>query len=75
MHFIGTACPPLSDPDNGMIDCSLGDDGVANPGDTCTYTCDDGYMVNGDMIVTCGDDGTWSDDTTCRLIRTYRILL
>jgi len=70
MHSIGTACPPLSDPDNGMIDCSLGGDGVANPGDTCTYTCDDGYMVDGDMIVTCGDDGTWSDDTTCRLICT-----
>jgi len=67
--FFVAFCPLLSDPDNGMIDCSLGDDGEANPGDTCTYTCDDGYMVNGDMIVTCGNDGTWSDDTTCRLIR------
>jgi len=51
-----------------MIDCSLGDDGIANPGDTCTYSCDDDYMVDGDMTVTCGDDGTWSDDTTCILI-------
>jgi len=51
-----------------MIDCLLGDDGVANPNDTCTYTCDDGYMVDGDMTVTCDDDGTWSDDTTCKLI-------
>ena len=54
-----------------MIDCSLGVDGVPNPGDTCTYTCDDGYMLDGDMTVTCGDDGSWSDDTTCKLIRTY----
>ena len=26
-----------------MIDCSLGDDGVATHLDQCTFTCDDGY--------------------------------
>ena len=65
----GTACPPLDVPDNGMIDCSIGGDGIAVPGDTCTYTCDDGYMVDGDMTITCGDDGSWSDNTRCKLIR------
>ena len=57
-----------------MIDCSIGGDGIAVPGDTCTYTCDDGYMVVGDMTITCGDDGSWSDNTRCKLIRTYHSL-
>ena len=59
-------CPPLTAPDNGDIDCSLGDDGEANPGDTCTFTCDDGYELGGSTSRTCGDDGSWSGtDTTC----------
>ena len=64
----GTACPPLDDPDDGDISCSHGDGEIPRPGDTCTYTCDDGYMVEGEMTVTCQDDGTWSDETTCELI-------
>ena len=60
------ACPPLTAPDNGLIDCLLGDDGEANPGDTCTFTCDDGYELGGSTSRTCGDDGSWSGtDTTC----------
>ena len=59
-------CPPLTAPDNGDIDCSLGDDGEANPGETCTFTCDDGYQSAGSSIRTCQDDGNWSGtDTTC----------
>ena len=59
-------CPPLTAPDNGMINCSLGGDGEANPGDTCTFTCDDGYELGGSTSRTCGDDGNWSGtDTTC----------
>ena len=59
-------CPPLTAPDNGDIDCSLGDNGEANPGDTCTFTCDDGYELGGSTSRTCGDDGRWSGtDTTC----------
>ena len=53
-------CPPLTAPDNGDIDCSLGDDGEANPGDTCTFTCDDGHELSGRGRRTCRDDGTWS---------------
>jgi len=59
-------CPPLTAPDNGDIDCSLGGDGEANPGNTCTFTCDDGYELGGSTSRTCGDDGSWSDtDTIC----------
>ena len=61
-------CPPLTAPGNGDIGCSLGDDGDANPGDTCTFTCDDGYELGGSTSRTCGDDGSWSgNDTTCTI--------
>ena len=29
-------CPALTVFDNGMVGCSLGGDGTANPGDTCS---------------------------------------
>ena len=64
--YIVPVCPPLAAPDNGNIDCSLGDDGEANPGDTCTFTCDDGFELGGSSSRTCGDDGNWDGtDTTC----------
>ena len=34
--YIDGACPPLTAPDDGTIDCSLGDDGFATEGDSCT---------------------------------------
>ena len=65
-HLVGL-CPVLTDPDNGMVDCSLGDDGVPTEGDTCVYTCDDGYELSGDRVRECQSDGMWSgNDTTCK---------
>ena len=50
-----------------MIDCTLGNDGVPNPGDTCTFTCDTGYEVTGSGTSTCQSDGSWSSSApTCR---------
>jgi len=49
----GHICPTLMAPDNGMIDCALGDDGAATNGDTCTVTCDDGFILRGDAMRTC----------------------
>jgi len=40
-------------PDNGIIDCSLGDDGVPTNRDTCTVTCNYGFMLRGDATRTC----------------------
>ena len=57
-------CPRLTAPANGDIDCSLGDDGETNPGDTCTLTCDDGFDLGGSASRTCMDDETWSGSTT-----------
>ena len=55
-----TACQPLTAPDNGDIDCSLGDDGKPSLGDTCTFTCDDGYTLTGSVNRSCKIDETWS---------------
>ena len=54
------SCPSLSDPDNGMISCSLGGDGVPSYEDTCTYTCNTGYELIGSPTRTCQSDGSWS---------------
>ena len=54
-------CPDLTDPTSGMVSCSLGDDGDPTEGDTCNYTCNAGYVLNGgNAMRTCGSDGMWS---------------
>ena len=58
-HILVT-CPPLSDPSNGMINCSLGDDGVPSYEDTCSFTCDAGYELTGSDTRTCQSNGSWS---------------
>jgi len=60
-------CPVLNPPSNGMIDCTLGDDGAANPGDTCAFTCTGGFALDGSDVRTCLNDGNWSStDAMCR---------
>ena len=57
------ACPNLPAPANGTIACSLGDDGVATEGDTCSYTCNT-RSVN--ITRTSGIDGMWnSSEPVC----------
>jgi len=64
-----TACPPLSAPDNGDIDCSLGDDNVPTNRDSCTFTCDDGFRLLGSTTRQCRlrqGRAQWNgDETTC----------
>ena len=40
-------------PENGTIDCSLGDDGVPTEGDNCTVTCNDEFVLRGRATRTC----------------------
>ena len=69
-------CPSLSAPTNGMITCSLGDDGVATDGDTCSFTCFTGYELTGSDIKTCRSDGMWSrSEAVCDMSKYYRNLL
>ena len=59
-------CPPLTDPSNGVINCSLGDDGDPSYEDTCSYTCNTGYELIGSDTRRCQSDGNWSDsDVMC----------
>ena len=55
-------CPSPTNPNNGMISCSLGGDG-ANPEETCTVTCNTGYEGGG--VRTCQNDGSWSSEAIC----------
>ena len=61
------SCPPLTDPNNGVITCSLGDDGVPSYEDTCSFTCNTGYELTGSNTRTCQSDRSWSgSDDVCR---------
>ena len=57
IHFLlqyNYTCPVLTDPDNGIVQCSLGSDGLPTEGDTCAYQCDAGYIylvIAGDIMV------------------------
>ncbi|XP_065899776.1 uncharacterized protein [Dysidea avara] len=65
------SCPSLTDPNNGMINCSLGGDGVPSYEDTCNFTCNTGYKLTGSDTRTCQSDGNWSgSDDVCRRVST-----
>ena len=65
-NLLLVTCPVLTNPDNGIITCLLGDDGVATDGETCSYTCNTGYVLSGEDMRTCGSDRTWSGSiATC----------
>ena len=64
--FILLECPTLTNPSNGRVDCLLGVDGFANPGDTCSYTCNNDYELTGSDTRICLTDGTWNgSDAAC----------
>ena len=56
-------CLSLDDPSNGTVSCSLGDDGVPSYEDTCSFTCDTGYVLIGNDTRTCQSNGNWSGST------------
>ena len=59
-------CPNLRQPGDGIIDCILGDDGVASYQDTCRFSCAEGYDLSGSISRICQSNGTWSGgSTTC----------
>ena len=53
-------CSSLTDPNNGMINCSLGDDEIPSYKDTCSFTCNTGYELTGSNTRTCQSNGSWS---------------
>ena len=64
--LLPVACPDLTPPMNGMLDCSFGGDSDLNAGDTCSYLCDTGYMLNDTATRTCQSNSTWTGtDAVC----------
>jgi len=63
-NMFSVACSSLTNPDNGVITCSLGDDGVPSYKDTCSFTCNTGYELTGSDTRTCQSDGSWSGSET-----------
>ena len=60
-------CSSLTTVDNGLLSCSLGDDGVPFYEDTCSFTCNTGYELTGSDTKTCQSDGSWSGSVSvCR---------
>ena len=61
-------CDDLSTPSNGEItSCSSGREGVGYEGDTCSFTCNTGYVLTGSDTRTCQSDGSWSgSDVMCQ---------
>ena len=60
------SCLDLGQPDNGMIECALGEDGVASYQDTCRFSCVEGYHLGGSTSRTCQSDGMWNGSSaTC----------
>ena len=61
------SCPLLRDVTNGVINCSLGDDGFPSYKDTCSYTCNTGHELTSSSTRTCQSNGSWSgSDSVCR---------
>ena len=58
------SCSLLTNPNNGMVNCSLG---VPSYEDTCSFMCNTGYELTGSDTRTCQSDGSWSgSDNVCR---------
>ena len=58
--------PSLTAPNDGMISCSLGGNGIPDSGETCNITCNTGYQLMGSVMRTCQSNGSWSgNDAIC----------
>ena len=63
------SCPSLNDPNNGVISCSLGDDGVPSYEDICSFTCNTGYELTAGDTRTCQSNGSWSGSSvSCNIM-------
>ena len=56
--FHAVTCPDQSNPDNGEVTYS---DGLS-VGSVASYTCNDGYALEGRANRTCLESGRWSDE-------------
>ena len=62
--FVDIQCDILSTPSKGGMSCSSGKVGVGYEGDTCSFTCNAGYLLTGRDTGTCQSNGSWSGNQT-----------
>ncbi len=55
--YIAVDCGSLTDPENGQVNTSSG----TTIGSTASYSCNNGYTLNGDNTRTCESNGVWSN--------------
>ena len=61
------SCSLLTNPNDGMINCSFGDDGVPSYEDICSFTCNNGYELTNSDTRACQSNGSCSgSDDVCR---------
>ena len=55
-NLFSVSCTTVDHPKSGNV--SVSTDGTTS---TATFTCVSGYKLIGEQIITCGEDGQWSD--------------
>uniref|UniRef100_A0A3Q0S3V3 Selectin E n=1 Tax=Amphilophus citrinellus TaxID=61819 RepID=A0A3Q0S3V3_AMPCI len=69
--FYGDKCPLLEAPENGYINFS-GTESVYNS--QCSFTCDQGYTLEGHELLTCDRHGNWTGEKpTCQVVQCERL--
>ena len=54
-------------PNGRVTSCDSGSMGVGYEGDTCTFSCNTGYVLSGNPTRTCQNNGSWNvSETMCR---------
>ncbi|KAM9444545.1 E-selectin isoform 2-T2 [Clarias gariepinus] len=60
-------CPALQTPQNGRVSCT---DETLSTGSICSFTCDEGFSLEGALSIECTGSGEWSTDVpSCTAVR------
>ena len=60
LFILLVSCPLPSEPNNGIIECTIENDRRPSYEDTCSFTCITGYELTGSDSSTCQSNGSWS---------------